>query len=156
MRGHIVEVDVLVAPLEVVDDALVSQLLLHDESVLEKVDDALLDVEVVELGDHGFLVFQVALILVNKGVPLIDDPSNIIKHSSISAHVQAGHLVRHVLVLLLLSLQLCMHILDLDVVALKLSDDHFLVVAPKNFVKQENDLPSESLLNFGESHGDIW
>ena len=62
---HVVEVDVLVAPLEVVNDALVRQLLLDNEDVLEEVDDALLDVEVVELGNHRLLILQVLLILLS-------------------------------------------------------------------------------------------
>jgi hypothetical protein len=53
---NIVEVDVLVTPLEVVDDSLVSQLLLQNEDVLEEIQDALLDIKVVEFCNHGLLI----------------------------------------------------------------------------------------------------
>lgn len=53
---NIVEVDVLVAPLEVVDDSLVGQLLLQNEDVLEEIQDALLDIKVVEFCNHGLLI----------------------------------------------------------------------------------------------------
>ena len=56
VRDDIVEVDVLVAPLEVVNDPLVCQLLLHDEDVLKEVDDSLIDVEVVKFGNHRLLI----------------------------------------------------------------------------------------------------
>ena len=48
--------DVFVAPLEVVDNSFIGQLFLHNEDVLEKVDDSLIDVEVIKLGYHGLLV----------------------------------------------------------------------------------------------------
>jgi hypothetical protein len=53
---NIVEVDVLVTPLEVVDDSLVGQLLLQNEDVLEEIKDALLDIKVVEFCNHGLLI----------------------------------------------------------------------------------------------------
>lgn len=53
---NIVEVDVLVTPLEVVDDSLVGQLLLQNEDVLEEIQDALLDIKVVEFCNHGLLI----------------------------------------------------------------------------------------------------
>ena len=61
----IVEVDIFVAPFEVVDDALVSQLLLHDENVLEEVNDSLIDVKMVELSYHSLLILQITLVLVD-------------------------------------------------------------------------------------------
>lgn len=62
---HIVEVDVLVTPLEVVDDALVGQLFLHDKQILEKLHYPLIHVVVVELSDHNLLVFKRLLILID-------------------------------------------------------------------------------------------
>lgn len=62
---YIVEVDIFVAPLEVVDDPLVGQLLLQNEDVLEEIQDALLDIKVVEFCYHGLLIFQIFLVLVN-------------------------------------------------------------------------------------------
>ena len=57
MRDDIVEVNVLIAPFKVVDNALVCQFLLNDEQVLEEVDDPLVYVKVIKLGNHCFLVF---------------------------------------------------------------------------------------------------
>jgi len=65
-------VDVFVTPLEVMDDALVSELLLNNEDVLEEVNDSLFDVEMVELSDHSLLVLKVFLVGVNQSVPLIN------------------------------------------------------------------------------------
>ena len=59
MGCYIVEMYVLVTPLEVVDNPLVSQLLFNNEYVLEKIDYSLLDVEMVKLSNHGFLVFLI-------------------------------------------------------------------------------------------------
>ena len=61
VRNHIIEVDVFVAPFKIVDDSFVSQLLLHDEQILEKVNNALVDVEMIELCYHRLLVFEVLL-----------------------------------------------------------------------------------------------
>jgi hypothetical protein len=72
VRDDIVEVNILVAPLEVMDNALISKLLLDDEKVLEEVYDALVDVEVVELSDHCLLVLEVLFVSVNEGVPLVN------------------------------------------------------------------------------------
>ena len=79
----IIEVDVFVTPFEVVDYALVRQLFLHDENVLEKVNYSLVYVEVIELGDHGFLVFQVALVVVDQGIALVNHTSDVVKCLSI-------------------------------------------------------------------------
>ena len=88
--GDVVEVDVFVTPLEVVNDSLVRQLFLHDECVLKEVDDALFDVEVIELSDHCFLVLEVPLVLVDQGVALVDYVSNIVKDCAVRAVVQLG------------------------------------------------------------------
>lgn len=123
MRGDVVEVNVFVTPFEVVDDALVRQLLLHDENILEEVDDALLNIKMVKLCNHGLLVFQVALIRVNKSIPLVDHVSNVVKNGAVRAHIQLRHFVSQILVLLLLFLQLIVHVFDLNVVAFELPDD---------------------------------
>ena len=79
VRNDIVKVNILVTPFEVVDDTLVRKLLLDDEYILEEVYDALIDVEMVEFGDHCLLIFQVRLIVVNQGVALINDTADVIK-----------------------------------------------------------------------------
>ena len=123
VRGNIVKVDVLITPLEVVDDALVRQLLLHDENVLEEVDDPLLDIKMIKLGNHRLLIFQIALVLIDQRISLIDHVPDIVKNGRIGAHVQLGKLVRQILVFFLLLLQLVVHVLYLDVVALELADN---------------------------------
>jgi len=65
MRDHIVEVNILVAPFEVMDDTLVCQFLLDNEYVLEEVNDSLVDIEVVELCYHRLLIFEVPFVSVN-------------------------------------------------------------------------------------------
>lgn len=57
VRDHVVEMDVFVPPFEVVDYPFVRQFLFDDEQILEKVNDPLVDIEVVELRNHRFLVF---------------------------------------------------------------------------------------------------
>ena len=93
MRSYIVKMNVLVAPLEVMDDALISQFLLDDKNVLEKINDSFFDIEMVELGDHGLLIFQVSLILINERISLVNDISNIVEHGAIGTHV---HLLKFV------------------------------------------------------------
>lgn len=121
MRRNIVEVNVLVAPLEVMDDALVRQLLLHDENILEEVDDPLLNIKMIKLGNHRLLIFQIALVLIYQCIPLVDHVPDVVKNGRIGAHVQLGKLVRQILIFLLLLLQFVVHILNLDVVALELT-----------------------------------
>jgi len=132
---HIVEMNVLVAPFEVVDDALICQLLLDDENVLEEVDDPLLDVEVVELRDHCLLVLQISLILVDERISLIDDVSDVVEDCTVRAHVQLGKLLRQVLVFLFLLLQLVVHVLDLDVIPLQLTNNQLLILSPTIKIK---------------------
>ena len=129
VRDHIVEVNVLVAPLEVMNDALIRQLLLHDKDVLEEVDDALVDVKVIELGDHRLLIFQVSLILVNQSIPLIDHASNVVKDLRVHGSLQASQRVVKRLVFSLLSVQLGVHSLDLLVVPVELANDHLFVLS---------------------------
>jgi len=132
---HIVEMNILVAPFKVVDDALICQLLLDDENVLEEVDDPLLDVEVVELRDHCLLVLQISLILVDERISLIDDVSDVVEDCTVRAHVQLGKLLRQVLVFLFLLLQLVVHVLDLDVIPLQLTNNQLLILSPTIKIK---------------------
>jgi len=66
-------VDVLVTPFEVVDDALVSQLLLDNEDVLEEFYYSFVDVKMVELSDHCLLIFKVLFILVYQSIAFVND-----------------------------------------------------------------------------------
>jgi hypothetical protein len=56
---------VFVSPFEVVDYTLVGQFLFHNEKVLEEFSDALVNVKMVELCNHGFLVLEILFVLVN-------------------------------------------------------------------------------------------
>jgi hypothetical protein len=87
VTGDVVEVDVFVAPLEVVDDSFVGQLLLHNEHVLKEINDALFNVEMVELRNHGFLILQIAFVLVNQSIPLVDYIAHVVEDSCVSANV---------------------------------------------------------------------
>jgi len=86
--GHFVKVDVLVSPLEVMDDSFVGQLLFDNENVLEKVDYSFLDVKVIELRYHGLLILQIALILVDQCISFINHVSNVIKYCAVSATIE--------------------------------------------------------------------
>ena len=79
VRDHIVEVNILVPPLEVVDNPLVGELFLDDKDVLKEINDSLIYVEMVEFRNHSLLVFQVSLILVDQSISFINDTSNVIK-----------------------------------------------------------------------------
>lgn len=90
MCGHIIEMDILIAPLKIVDNALVGQLLFHNENTLEKIDYTLFYVKMVKFSDHSFLVFQISLILIYEGISFIDGVSYIIKNCDIRALVELG------------------------------------------------------------------
>ena len=83
VRNDIVKVNVFVTPLKVMDDAFVSQLFLDDKDILEEIIDALINVKMIELCNHGLLVFQVAFICVNESITLINDASEIFKSLSV-------------------------------------------------------------------------
>ena len=57
MSRHIVEMDVLITPLEIVNYSLVRQFFLYYEDVLKEVDDPLFYVKMIEFSYHCFLVF---------------------------------------------------------------------------------------------------
>jgi hypothetical protein len=84
----IVEVNVLVAPFEVVDDALIRQLLLHYKDVLKELNDSLFNVEMVKLGDHRLLILGVLLVLVYQRVSFVDDVSNVVKDGAVVTDIQ--------------------------------------------------------------------
>jgi len=117
VRDDVVKVDVLVAPLEVMDYPLVRQLLLHNEDVLEKVNDALLDVEVVELRNHCFLVFQIPFVLVDQSVSFINYVSDVVENCTIGTQIQLRKLLMKTLIFFFFSLKLGIHIFDLDIVS---------------------------------------
>ena len=56
VRDHIIKVDVFVAPFKVVNYAFVCKLLFDDKEVLEKLYYSFIDVKVIELSDHCFLI----------------------------------------------------------------------------------------------------
>ena len=92
MSCHVVEVNILVAPLKVMNDALVGELLFDDEDILEEIDDALFDVKMIELGNHRLLILEILLILVDESVALVDDVSDIVENSAVVAHVHLSQL----------------------------------------------------------------
>ena len=56
--------NVFVAPLEIVNYPFVSQFLFHYEQILEKLSDSFVNVKMVKLRNHSFLVFQVFFVLI--------------------------------------------------------------------------------------------
>ena len=84
VRDHIVEMDVLVTPFEVMYDALVRKFLLHYEQVLEKLNYPLVDIKVIKLSNHGLLILKILLVLVYQGISLVDNATDVIEHLSVS------------------------------------------------------------------------
>lgn len=64
--------DVFVSPLKVVNYSFVSQLLLDNKQILEKFNYSLVNIKMVELSYHCFLVFQILLIVIDQSVSFID------------------------------------------------------------------------------------
>ena len=77
---NIVEVDVLVSPLEVMNYSFVSEFFLEDEYVLKEFQDSFLDIKVIKFSNHSLLIFKVSLILVNQSIPLIDYTANVVEY----------------------------------------------------------------------------
>lgn len=127
MCDDIIEVDVLVAPFEIVDDALVCKLFLDDEQILEEINYSLVDVEVVELCYHGLLVLQILVELINQGVALVDHTADVVENLCICVFLKFSKSVVECVVFPLFALQLVMHRLNLCVVALELAQDHVFV-----------------------------
>lgn len=136
--------DVLVSPLEVVNDSFISELLFDYKDVLEKVNNSLFDVKMIELGNHRLLVFKVPLILVNKCISFIYDVSYVVKDRTICAHIKLREFFSEILIFFLLSLKFIVHILNLDIVSLKFTHNELLI-----------DPSSKSVLYFSKSHSDI-
>ena len=82
--------DIFVTPFKIVNDPLVCQLLFHDEQVLKEVDDALIDVEVIKLGNHRLLILQVSLVLVDQCVALVDHRLDVIESLPVGLSFQLG------------------------------------------------------------------
>ena len=57
MSRHIVEMDVLIAPFEIVNYSLVRQFLFDYKDVLKEINDPLFYVKMIEFGYHCFLIF---------------------------------------------------------------------------------------------------
>ena len=87
MCCHIVEMNILISPFKIVDDALVRQLILNNKNILEEVNNPFLDIEVVELGNHCLLVLKISFILVDESISFIDYVSYIVKDCDVLAHV---------------------------------------------------------------------
>ena len=144
VSGNIVKMDVLVSPLEVVNNSFISELLFDDEDVLEKVNNSLFDVKMIELRNHRLLVFKVSLILVDESISFIYDVSYVVEDRTICAHVKLRELFSEILIFFLLSLKFIVHILYLDIVSLKFTHNELLI-----------DPSSKSVLYFSKSHSDI-
>jgi len=56
VRGNVVEMDIFVAPLKVMNNTLIRQLLLHNKDVLKKVNNSFFYVKMIELRNHRFLI----------------------------------------------------------------------------------------------------
>ena len=87
MLCHIIEMDVLVSPLEIMNNSLVGQLLLHNEYGLKEVNNPLLNVKMIEFRYHCLLIFKISFILINKCISFVDYVSDIIKDSTICAFI---------------------------------------------------------------------
>ena len=129
MRDYIVKVDILVAPLKVVDYSLVCQLLFHYEQVLEEVDDALIDIEVIKLSNHGLLVLEVLLIGIDQCISLINDTPNVVEHLGIGMSLQICQRIIQRLVFSLFPFQLEVHVLYRLIVALQLTQNQLLIIS---------------------------
>jgi len=127
MCCHIIKMNVLVSPFEVVDDSFVRQLLFYDEDALKEIDDTLFDVEMVKFSYHSLLILEVAFVLVNQGVSFVNDISDVIEDGTVCAHVQGCKFVGHVLVFFFFALKFIMHVFNLNVVSFELTDNKFLI-----------------------------
>ena len=130
----IIKVNVFVAPLEVVNDSFICEFFLENKDILEKVQNSLLNIEVIELGNHSFLVFKVSLILVNQRIPFVNDTADVIEYRCVrtaSRLLKACKLILKGLIFALLSHKLLVHITDLSVIFIQLTHDHLIVLPTK-------------------------
>ena len=88
VRYNIVEMNILVSPLEVMDDTLVREFFLDDKDVLKEVYDSLINVKVIELSDHCLLILEISLVLVDQSISLVNHASNVIKSLNVSLLLQ--------------------------------------------------------------------
>ena len=63
--------NILIAPLEVVNDSFVSQLPLDNENILKELDNSFIDIKMVKFSNHCFLVFKILLVRIDKCVSFI-------------------------------------------------------------------------------------
>jgi len=56
VRGNIIKMNILIAPLKIMNNPLICQLFFDNKNVLEEIDDPLLNVKVIELSNHSFLI----------------------------------------------------------------------------------------------------
>ncbi len=75
----IVEVDIFVSPFKIVNNSFICKLLLEDKDILEEIQNALFYIKMIELGDHGLLIFKIPLVLVDQSISLVNDTANIVK-----------------------------------------------------------------------------
>ena len=120
--------NVLVPPFKIVNDPLIGQLLLNDKYVLEKVNDPFLNIKMIELSNHRFLILQIPLVLINQGISFINYIPDVVEYCCIGAHVQLREFVSQILILFLLLLQFAMHVLNLNVVSFQLANNEFLIL----------------------------
>ena len=110
------------------NDALVSQLFLHDKDILEEINYALIDIEMIELSDHSLLVLKMSFVCVDEGISFVDYASNVVERLYVCDRLKFCQRVIEGLVLSLLSFQLEVHVLDLSVIPFQLTKDHFFVL----------------------------
>ena len=118
MRNYIVEVNVFIAPLKVVDNPFVCQFFLYDEKILEKLNDSLVDVKMVEFCYHGLLIFQIFFVLVNQSIALIDYAPDVVEDLRIGLLFEIGECVIKGLIFSLFPLELEVHVFNLSIVPL--------------------------------------
>ena len=82
---HIIEMNVLIAPFEIMDDSFIGELLLDDEDILEELNNSFFDIKMIELGNHCLLVFKIPFICINQCISFINHISDIIKHCAVGA-----------------------------------------------------------------------
>ena len=100
------------------DNAFVGQLFLHDEDVLEKVNDAFVDIKVIEFSNHGLLVFQVTFVSVDQGISFVDDTPDVVECLRVRISLKIGQSVIQRLVFSFFAFKFEVHILDFVVVTL--------------------------------------
>ena len=88
MSRHIIEVNIFVAPFEIMNYSLVRQLFLYYKDILKEINDSFFDVKMIEFSNHCFLIFKITFVLVDQSISFIDDISDIVKDGTICAFVK--------------------------------------------------------------------